>query len=453
LSELEKIARQVEIVGGGAAETLDAISKVRPDIVVISPDLDRGEGLRILKLIKEQAVHLPVLVLVDEVDEECASEFRRLGALECIECRCLGEALEDISSVVARWSADRERYFCEACPPDVAVVGKSAAIVESLRRLKLVAKSRCNPVLILGETGTGKELAARCVHVWREGTEAPFLAINCAALNANLLESELFGHVKGAFTGADRDKSGLFELAGKGSIFLDEISEMPMELQAKLLRVLQEKTFRKVGGTKSIVCEATIIASSNRNLFQEAKAGRFRQDLYYRLAVFPIELQPLRSPGRRSDIRLLARYFVENAEVAGEAGRPRLSKAAEDRLMQHAWPGNIRELRNVIERAIILAGGSEITPEHLLIETDHDQRLEPASSGSPEDFSLERAEKEFIMRALRETGGQKTRAAGLLGITRATLHAKLKRYGIELSNLKSSEPGGERLANPTEVCN
>ena len=214
----------------------------------------------------------------------------------------------------------------------------------------MIAQSQCDPILIVGETGTGKEQLARAVHVWRNGTMDDFLAINCAALTANLLESELFGHVRGAFTGADRDKTGLFEAAGSGTIFLDEISEMPLELQAKLLRVLQEKKFRKVGGTKDITCQATIIASSNRQLILEVQEHRFRQDLYYRLAVFPIQLPTLRSPGRRSDIPLLARFFLQTSDICSHEVEG-LTPAAEQFLMSHDWPGNVRELRNVIDRA------------------------------------------------------------------------------------------------------
>jgi transcriptional regulator with GAF, ATPase, and Fis domain len=328
----------------------------------------------------------------------------------------------------------------------VGIVGQSNAIGSVIGSIQLVARSECNPILIVGETGTGKELAARAVHAFRRacrqagcGDPGPFVAVNCAALTASLLESELFGHVKGAFTGADRDKAGLFELAGAGTIFLDEISEMPTALQAKLLRVLQERTFRRVGGTKDIASEATVITSSNRDLPGEVREGRFRKDLYYRLAIFPIRMPSLRSPDRRDDIPLLARYFIGNSSIvpAGRHSLRGLTKEAERKLLSHDWPGNVRELRNVIERAILLetqrlpAGKTGmISPDSLII----DRGLACAAGGgkppSPSDFSLETAEREFIIRALEETGWQRTRAAKLLGITRATLHAKLKRYEI-----------------------
>jgi transcriptional regulator with PAS, ATPase and Fis domain len=308
-----------------------------------------------------------------------------------------------------------------------------------------VAQSACNPVLIVGETGTGKELAARAVHILRCGSDQKFVAINCAALTANLLESELFGHTKGSFTSADREKTGLLELAGSGTVFLDEISEMPLDLQAKLLRVLQEKKFRKVGGTEEIECKATIVASSNRNLMQEVEIGRFRKDLYYRLCVCPIPLAPLRAESRKEDILLLAEYFIQTSNICPEKrGRIKgLTAMAAELLTRHHWPGNVRELRNVIERAILLEASERIGTSNLLLNPAgmFDQER---SEGQPEripikDFSLEKAEKELVKRALDEAGWQKSRAASLLGITRATLYAKVKQYNLQ-EPIKNPQP-------------
>ena len=333
---------------------------------------------------------------------------------------------------------DARRFFAADCPPGLPVVGKSPAAAALLKNLRLVAESNCNPVLILGQTGTGKELAARAVHHWRHGPGQPFVAVNCAALTASLLESELFGHVKGAFTGADRDKTGLFAAAGKGTILLDEISEMPLDLQAKLLRVLQERCFRKVGGTEDIPTAATIIATSNRDLRRDAHSGTFRLDLYFRLDVFPIKIPPLRDPARRGDIALLAQYFLATTDICPDKPRKTLSAEAITLLQRHDWPGNVRELSHVIDRAVIVARSDEITPADILIEGMH--HPEPSADAPAaedtvavrqDDFSLETAERIFIMRALDETGWQRTRAAALLGITRATLLNKLKRYGIQ----------------------
>ena len=334
------------------------------------------------------------------------------------------------------------RFFAEDLAGSVSMVGKSAAIRNALRMIRLVAGSRCDPILIVGETGTGKELAAKAVHTLRHPND-PFVAVNCAALTATLLESELFGHVKGAFTGADRDKTGLLEVAGRGTLLLDEISEMPLDLQAKLLRVLQEKTFRKVGGIKDIPCDATIIASSNRNLKSEVQANRFRRDLYYRLDVGPIMLAPLRSPERKEDVRILAEYFLESSTICPEKCRKvtSLTRLAMEALEKHDWPGNVRELRNVIERAILLETTDKIGLSGIIIDpTECAPASENSTAGFVRGFSLAKAERELISRALQETGWQKTRAAALLGITRATLYAKVKQYNIA----KDSSAFGEQ---------
>lgn len=364
--------------------------------------------------------------------------------LERIAGTVIPAATADEATRLARQAqADRRRFFAEGCPPDVPIVGQSKGIRKALETIRLVAESPCNPVLIVGETGTGKELAAQALHTLRGGTPDTFVAVNCAALTANLLESELFGHVRGAFTGADADKVGLFELAGCGTLLLDEIGEMPLDLQAKLLRVLQEKRFRKVGGTETVPCGATIVASSNRDLVAGARSGQFRRDLYYRLTVFPVHLPPLRAPERREDVPLLADYFVQTAAETGRVRAGGLTPAAKEYLGRHAWPGNVRELRNVVERAMILARSEQIGPEDLTID---DLAAPPDGATGirmPEDdFSLETAERLFITRALQETGWQRTRAAALLGITRATLHAKLRRYKIKAPE-EAAGPGAQ----------
>ena len=420
---------------GTAAEAARAAAEGTTDLVVIRDTVETAEGLVALERVREVAPGVPVVVLSGGQDARREALFLREGASACLRAPLDKVGLEQIQALAAtadiraRW----DRFFEPACPPGVPMVGRSEGMRRTLETIRRVAESPCNPVLIVGETGTGKELAARAVHTLRREHPDTFVAVNCATLTANLLESELFGHVKGAFTGADNEKKGLCEVAGSGTLFLDEISEMPSELQAKLLRVLQERRFRKVGGIESIPCRATIIASSNRDLRGAAREGRFRRDLYYRLAVFPITLPPLRTPERREDIPLLAEYFIEVVAPSCRRRALRLTEAARERLAWHAWPGNVRELRNVIERALILARSDEIGPEDLLIE---DEALLPSEEGGarlPQDeFSLEAAERLFITRALQETGWQRTRAAALLGITRATLHAKLKLYKIKI---------------------
>jgi DNA-binding NtrC family response regulator len=391
------------------------------------------------------------VIVADTPSVDWAVRFVRAGAYDYVPAPLGQEALSKLLAGVGREATPppESNFFCEDCPPNVPFVGRSPGVIKSLEMIRLVAQSRCNPILILGATGTGKELAARAVHAWRHGETEAFVAVNCATLTASLMESELFGHVKGAFTGADHDKTGLFELAGAGSLFLDEVSEMPPALQAKLLRVIQEKSFRKVGGTKEIPCRATLIASSNRALLEETERGRFRRDLYYRLAVFPIRIPALHEPSRREDIPLLAEYFlrtcVQQAPDEGDLPVPResrgLSDEAREALVSHSWPGNVRELRNVIERAAILAPVGVVGIQSLLF--DHADPLAaatPAVSNAAKPFSLETAEREFILRAMKETGWQRTRAAMLLGITRATLLSKLKRYNIETPPKNGTPP-------------
>ncbi len=426
---------QTVISAVGSGQALKAAREVRPELVVIRETVPPAEGLTFLQELRCTVPHSPVVVVTDRPDVDEAILFIRNGALDYVRAPLDPAALQRLvaSTRIHGAGKSRDRFFVPECPAGVPMVGRSEGIRHALKMIQLVADSRCNPAMIVGETGTGKELTALAIHAIRGSPPEKFVAVNCAALTANLLESELFGHVKGAFTGADGDKTGLFEMADNGSIFLDEISEMPLRLQAKLLRVLQEKMFRKVGGTKNIPCRALIIVSSNRDLATEAKEGRFRSDVYYRLAVFPIRLPPLRAPERRDDIPLLADYFIENCSLPCRGKVRGLSPESGRRLLAHNWPGNVRELRNTIERAMILEQSDRITPESLMM---HDEPGLPGAYTNiplPEnDFSLKTAERLFITRALQETDWQRTRAAALLGITRATLHAKLKRYRIKI---------------------
>jgi len=415
------------------------LDRVNPSAILIDPLVPPATVKQILEAAQHRADVPPIVVVQAEADPDGKAIFERLGAFDVIvgpaDQRRFGEVADRIANQAN--AAEDGRFFSGECPSSVSIVGRSKATDRALKMIRVVARSTCNPVLIVGETGTGKELAAKAVHILRHGPNSTFVALNCAALTATLLESELFGHVKGAFTGADRDKIGLLERAGDGSIFLDEISEMPLDLQAKLLRVVQEKTFRRVGGTEDIQCRATIIASSNQNLAKAVREKKFRRDLYYRLSICPIVLTPLRSPDRREDIELLAEYFLTHSTICPEkAGRiTGLTSLARKCLLEHAWPGNVRELKNVIERAILLESGTKISVDSLVLHPERELEApeEPMPLGL-KDFSLERAEKELVKRALQEAGWQKTRAAALLGITRATLYAKVKQYGI-------TEPG------------
>lgn len=409
-------------------------------------NFNREDATELIRNVRLENNDFPVVIIGDNSFVYNSEEYEIMGAYDYLNGIGDSEKMQNIVDEINNQAVSESerifdgdieqntsRFFADELADMVGMVGKSPSILNTVKMIKMVSASRCNPILIMGETGTGKELAARAIHNIRHPNEQ-FVAVNCAALTANLLESELFGHVKGSFTGADRDKTGLLELANTGTIFLDEISEMPMELQAKLLRVLEEKKFRKVGGTKNITCKATIVASSNRNLQDEVNSNRFRRDLYYRLNISPIVIAPLRSQDRREDISLIAEYFLKTSNISPEKRNKvtSMTKLAVEALERHSWPGNVRELRNVIERAILMETTDKIGLSGIIfdpmecIELSENKKMKQI-----EDFSLEKAERELISRALQETGWQKTKTASLLGITRATLYAKVKQYNIE----------------------
>jgi two-component system, NtrC family, response regulator AtoC len=478
-----RIGQQV-LVADDAVEAVDIATTVAPDLILLD-DLAQPSDIRRVLDASHNNFRTAVVVAGNNGPQPgWFAQFAQTDNIEYLPNPSDYEQLRQILNKIQSRSqagspGDANRFFADDLAAAVSMAGKSRAILHTLKMIKLVAGSNCNPVLIIGETGTGKELAAKAVHISRHPNE-PFVAVNCAALTANLLESELFGHIKGSFTSADRDKTGLLDVAGQGTIFLDEISEMPPDLQAKLLRVLQEKTFRKVGGITDLVCKATIIASSNRDLRQEVQANRFRRDLYYRLNICPINIAPLRTTDRRTDIRILAEYFLRTSTVCpGKADKiASITEMALEAIERHYWPGNIRELRNIIDRAILLETTDKIGLSSILIEPDdmsnscgcanrigfvesdaarprpkggHDTfdpsrlgvepRQDETSSATDRrnkqtevtagDFSLDKAERELIARALQESGWQKTRAAALLGITRATLYAKVKQHNIQ----------------------
>ena len=424
--ELQKSAQQIGqqiFVADSLADAVNLTETITPDLILFDHHFEPACVQEFFNAADKNSINAPIIVVAraylnGRQDDSRPEEF----AKEIKSKLCNTDAKEDTS-----------RHFADDFAVSIGMVGCSKATVETLKMIKLVATSRCNPILIVGETGTGKELAARAIHILRHPNQE-FVAVNCAALTASLLESELFGHVKGAFTGADREKTGLLEVAGAGTLFLDEISEMPLDLQAKLLRVLQEKTFRKVGGIKNIDCNATIMVSSNRNLQQEVQANRFRRDLYYRLNISPITIWPLSSPERKDDIELLAEYFLKTSTICPEKCNKiiSLTKFAAEALQNYDWPGNVRELHNVIERAILLETTDKIGLNSIVLDPPECGKLSEGPTVSRLDsVSLAKAERELISSALEETNWQKTKAAALLGITRATLYAKVKQYNIE----------------------
>ncbi len=461
-SEIHALAQELAhevFAADDLSEAGEIIGAVSPDLVVFDGVFAPGQLRACFGSAWQDRRPSSAAVVIAAGDSPFSeAEYKQAGVLVCPAGQECCARLHDIATAVhetsqQRAAAEQEgmEFFLDETAAAVAMAGRSPAIARTLQMIKLVATSRCNPVLIVGDTGTGKEIAARAVHVLRHPGE-PFVAVNCAALTASLLESELFGHVKGAFTGADRDKTGLIETAASGTLFLDEISEMPLELQAKLLRILQERAFRKVGGVKDVECRATIIASSNRDLKKEVRERRFRQDLYYRLNICPVAMAPLRSPERRQDIQLLAQHFLRTSSICAHRPIPvaSITRLALEALSRHDWPGNVRELRNVIERAIVLETTDKIGLSSIIIDPiDAAESPRHGLDGRAKDFSLEKAERELIARALHETGWQKTQAAALLGITRATLYAKVKQYNLSRDKLAAPDPAE---AVPAVAC-
>jgi two-component system response regulator HydG len=359
-------------------------------------------------------------IVVGIQHQRLAEEQRRRAALER-RAQNLEHSLQSARSQL------RARYdFAQ-------ILGRSPLLRDALARAAQVAPTE-STVLVTGESGTGKELVARAIHHASARADGPFVAVNCAALPDTLLESELFGHERGAFTGADRQKPGRFELAAGGTLFLDEIGELSAAVQVKLLRVLQEREFQRVGGTATLKADVRLITATNRDLSAEMAAGRFRSDLFYRLSVFNVHLPPLRDRG--DDALLLADHFIRTLGAKMGKGDLTLSRDACEVLRRHPWPGNIRELQNAIERSLITSEGTLITAAHLALRVGS---ALPPSAGAPlpavpvsPPSSLEDMERQAIVDALQRAHGHKSRAAALLGLTRFQLYNRLKRYQIEV---------------------
>jgi two-component system response regulator AtoC len=415
-----------------------AFADAEPPIVLLDIDLPDGSGIDVLTFIKEQKPETIAVMITGNVDVENSVAALRGGAHDFIGKPVRIEELKvtlrnaaetrELRREVAQTRMERKRGFDFS-----EIIGESEAIKKAIHLAKRVATSDVSSILLNGETGTGKDLFAKAIHFASERSDAPYLAINCAALPATLIESELFGYEKGAFTDAKAKKEGLFEQAHGGTIFLDEIGEMELALQAKLLRVLEEGSFRRVGGLKDIRLNARIIAASNRNLKRESEEGNFRLDLYFRLSVIQVDIPPLRERG--NDVLLLARYYIDKANLKRRA-QPinNLSPEVERIFKNYRWAGNVRELRNVIERASILEDGDTVTATHLPADMigGSDRINSTSDFVLPADgIPLETVEFELARQAIQRTNGNLTRAAKLLDISRDQLRYKLKKAGID----------------------
>ena len=428
---LERTGHEVLPVGDGQ-EALDVLHTRHVDLVMLDLDVPKVSGLNVLSALPSLQTDAKVVVMTAHGTIESAVEAMKLGAYDYVQ-RPIDEDVVGhvVDRALAELSVRRELKRLRGASASrrmSAIVGKTPAMQRLFRLIERVAPTRAT-VLVTGETGTGKELVARAVHDLSPRADKPFIAVNCSAIPSTLLEAELFGHVRGSFTGAVQSRKGLIEEAAGGTLFLDEISTLSEDVQVKLLRVLEDRRVQRVGSNASVAVDFRLIAATNTDLGAQVTAGKFREDLFFRLDVFPISVPPLRD--RKDDIPLLAGHFM--ARFAEEHGieAPRISPFTLARMMAYDWPGNVRELENFIERSVIMYPGGEGFPFDL-------PRAVPGNEGSSvlgravdEDWTLERLEREYLLSTLERCRWQQGTAAALLGINRRTIHRKLKRYREE----------------------
>jgi DNA-binding NtrC family response regulator len=427
---LRKEGYQVTAVNSGR-EALERARSESFDVAITDFKMPETDGIEVLSSLKKIDPDLPVILMTAYASQKSAIDAVNLGAFQYLEKNAKNEEIKVIvkNALEMRKVKNENSYLkreLKRSHDDKEIIGNSEEMIRVFKMIDKVADTD-STILIIGESGTGKELVAREVHYRSRRAHGPFVSINCGAIPRDLLESNLFGHVKGSFTGAHKDQSGLFTVAEGGTFFLDEVGEMPLATQVKLLRALQEREIIPVGGTTPIKIDCRLVAATNADLEKEVAEGRFRADLYYRLNVIPVKLPPLRH--RRDDIPVLVDHFLR--KLAPNAGTKTIVKEAVEVLMKYDWPGNVRELENVIERSVILDEGGTIEvadlPEKVRFGTS------PRGSlviDSP-NMTIEELEREYILKVLDYTKWQKKRASEILGINASTLYRKLLAYGLE----------------------
>ncbi len=420
------------------AEAREIFANETIHLVITDLKLPKVSGMELLRHIMEHKPQVPVIIITAFGSIDNAVEAIRLGAFDYVTKpftedklrSCVKKALQ-----ISRLTSEVEylRQEIEGKYTFDNIIGNSSEICEILRLAGEVSHTDTT-VLITGESGTGKELLSRATHLNSPRSKGPFLPVNCAAIPSTLLEAELFGHERGAFTGAHQRKKGKFELASSGTIFLDEVGDMELEVQAKFLRVLESKSFERLGGTSTLPTNVRVIAATNKDLEKMVQQGRFREDLYYRISVFPIRIPPLRE--RRADIPLLCRYFINEFSTAFGRRPPTMSEKVMELLCNHPWKGNIRELRNVLERAMILTKGDTITSRHIILHEPQGKHLGELDLNQivkllirDHRVGLEELEKSCIHFAMEAAGNNVSRAARLLHLSRATLRYRLDKLG------------------------
>jgi DNA-binding NtrC family response regulator len=434
-SELTRRGYGVVAVGSGR-EAVEQAAQITPDVTLLDLRLPDMDGIAVLERLRERNASAGVVVLTGHGTIDTAIRAIRLGAYDYLEKPCPIEKLEmaiqktcEHARLVRRQRVLEDSYTANSVASEL--VGTGPAFSRLMENVARIAKTD-STTLILGETGVGKEVVAKLLHAQSPRSEAPFVVVDCAALHEELLQSEIFGHEKGAFTGAARQKHGLFEVAHSGTIFLDEVGDASLDIQAKLLRVLETGRVRRLGGTEEIVVDVRIIAATNRDLRQAMSRQHFREDLFYRLSTFTVEIPPLRE--RREDIRALAEHFVTQFNVRFAVSR-HLSDEAMQALEQYSWPGNVRELIHTIEQAVALCQGDVIGPDDLPAALQR-SRESPGHASAEALPTLQEVYHRHIQSVLDKVGGNRAQAARLLGVSERTFYRLLKRSGQD-----SPEPG------------
>jgi two-component system response regulator AtoC len=438
-------------VASTGAEGLEKVGASKPQVMILDMRLPDTDGLSVLRRARELDALLQVIVITAYGDVQNAVDAMKLGACDFVR---KPYEMEDI--VLAVESAGRN--FRQASELDLyrrrawqhysgeEIIGQSGAMKQVRLLIEKVVKSKATSVLITGESGTGKELVARAIHYRSDRAQAPLMEVNCSSFHEALLENELFGHEKGAYTDATETKKGLVELCDGGTLFLDEVADMPVPTQAKLLRFIDHRNFKRVGGAQDVAVDIRIVAATNKDLDEEVRLGRFRSDLYFRLKVVSITLPPLR--GREGDVAMLARHFMREFSRKFQKGFTELAPEATQLLERYAWPGNVRELRNLLERVVLLEEGHRLEADHLPPEmlgrrAASGSPAEPGAAAAMRDVldlpTLAQIEMEHISEVLRLTSGNKSRAARILGISRQGLIEKVRRLRIEETSERTVE--------------
>jgi DNA-binding NtrC family response regulator len=424
-----------------AEQAMGLIESLRPDVVFSDVRLPGMSGIELLRRIREFDASIPVVIMTAYGTIEGAVEAVKLGAFDYLkkpvdleELRLLADRAREHSQLRQELSYYRRQAARDV--PFAGVVGNSPAMRAVLDQARQIAAlDETPPVLIIGETGTGKGLVARTIHAGSGRSAKPFIEVNCTALPATLMEAELFGHERGAFTDAKESRMGLFEAAEGGFLFLDEVGDIELPLQGKLLKAVEERTVRRVGGVRDRKIDVRILAASNRDLERESQRERFRRDLYFRLAVILLRLPPLRERGE--DVLVLADHFLRQYRAKYGKTIERIDPRSHELLLRYPWPGNVRELSHVIERAVLWSRGPDLDIEHLALEVPDappagaEEQSAEAGGSRPAGMDLEQWERSLIEQALRESDGNQTRAAQRLGISRDTLRYRLKKYGMQ----------------------